>query len=162
MSVWLKYIHVLAALTFFLAHGASASMAFRIKKERDLARIRAMLDLSGASFAVFGLSLLVLLAAGIAGGFVGHWWKFGWIWVSLGLFLAISIWMGIYSRRVYHPLRKAAGMPYMEGNKEMPAVERASDAEIAALLEGTNPALVAGVSYGLLAVILWLMIFKPF
>ena len=162
MYNWLVFLHVLAALTFFLAHGASASMAFRLKKERELARIQAMLDLSGTSFAVFGISLLALLIAGIVAGFVGHWWKFGWIWVSLGLFLAVAIWMGIYGRRLYQPLRKAAGMPYMEGNKEMPAVEPASEAEIATLLDGTKPALLAGVSYGLIAATVWLMIFKPF
>lgn len=162
MYNWLVFIHVLAALTFFLAHGASASMAFQLKKERELARIRAMLDLSGTSFAVFGTSLLVLLAAGVAAGFVGHWWRFGWIWVSLALFIAVSIWMGIYSRRVYSPLRKAAGMSYMEGNKEMPPVEPASETEIAALLDRSNPVLLAGVSYGLIAVTVWLMRFKPF
>ncbi|HLA06031.1 MAG TPA: hypothetical protein VJ022_01200 [Anaerolineales bacterium] len=33
-------------ITFFLAHGTSAAMAFKIRKERDFARIGAMLDLS--------------------------------------------------------------------------------------------------------------------
>ena len=38
---WLIFLHVLGALTFFLAHGASAAMAFKIRKERDFARIGA-------------------------------------------------------------------------------------------------------------------------
>jgi len=162
MYRWLVFIHVLAALTFFLAHGASAAVAFRLKKERELARIQAVLDASATSLNVFFISLLVLLVAGIAAGFVGHWWKFAWIWVSLGLFVAIAIWMGVYSGRSYRPLRKAAGMPYMDDSKQMPAVAPASEAEIAAILDRTNPVLLAGVSYGLTAVIVWLMMFKPF
>ena len=43
---WLIFLHVLSALTFFLTHGASAAMAFKVRKETDFARIRAMLDLS--------------------------------------------------------------------------------------------------------------------
>jgi len=162
MYTWLKFIHVLAALTFFLAHGASAAVAFRLKKERDLARIQAVLDASATSLNVFFISLLVLLAAGIAAGFVGRWWRFGWIWMSIGLFMAIAIWMGVYSGRSYRPLRKAAGMPYMDGSKQMPAVAPASEAEITEILDRTNPVLLAGVSYGLTAVIVWLMMFKPF
>lgn len=162
MYNWLVFIHVLAALTFFLAHGASAAAAFRLKKEREIARIQVLLDASGASLGVMGIAFLLLLAAGVAAGFVGHWWRFGWIWVALVLFLGITIWMTIYSRRAYSPLRKAVGQPYMEGNKAQPAVEPASEAEIAAVLDQTNPVLLTGVSYGLTAVILWLMMFKPF
>src|SRR3989304_4380836 len=43
---WLIFLHVLAALTFFLAHGTSAAMAFKIRKETDFTRIGAILDLS--------------------------------------------------------------------------------------------------------------------
>ncbi len=43
---WLVFLHVLSAITFFLAHGTSATMAFQVRKETDFPRIRAMLDLS--------------------------------------------------------------------------------------------------------------------
>jgi hypothetical protein len=162
MYQWLVFVHVLAALTFMLAHGASAAVAFRLKQEKEQARIQALLDASGTTLGVMGVSFLVLLAAGVAAGFIGDWWRFGWIWLSLGLFLGITVWMSIYSRPHYSPLRKAVGLPYMEGNKPMPAVARASDAEIAAIIEKTNPVLLAAISYGLMAVILWLMMFKPF
>ena len=41
---WLIFLHVLSAITFFLAHGASAAMAFRVRKETDFARIRALVN----------------------------------------------------------------------------------------------------------------------
>ena len=43
---WIVPFHVLSVITFFLAHGAGAAMAFRIRKETSLERMRAMLDLS--------------------------------------------------------------------------------------------------------------------
>ncbi len=47
---WIVFVHVGAALVFMLAHGASASVAFRLRRERDVARLSALLDLSGASY----------------------------------------------------------------------------------------------------------------
>jgi hypothetical protein len=46
---WLVFIHVLLALTFFLAHGAAPAMVFKVCFETDFARIRAMLDLTVSS-----------------------------------------------------------------------------------------------------------------
>jgi hypothetical protein len=37
---WLVFLHILAAITFFLVHGTSAAMAFQVRKERDFSRIR--------------------------------------------------------------------------------------------------------------------------
>ena len=39
---WLIFLHILSALTFFMAHGTSAAMAFKVRRETDFARIRAM------------------------------------------------------------------------------------------------------------------------
>lgn len=49
---WLIFLHILTALTFFLAHGTSVAMAFQIRKETDFARMRAMLDLSASTIGV--------------------------------------------------------------------------------------------------------------
>lgn len=57
---WLIFLHVLSAITFFLAHGASAAMAFRVRKETDFARIRALLDLSWSTMILMGVSFLIM------------------------------------------------------------------------------------------------------
>ena len=46
---WLTLIHILGALGFMLAHGVAAVAAFRLRREREAERIRAILDLSAAS-----------------------------------------------------------------------------------------------------------------
>jgi hypothetical protein len=159
---WIVFLHVLAGFTFFMSHGASASMAFRLRQEHKLERIRALLDLSGYTIMTMFLSLLVLLVAGIVAGFVGKWWNRGWIWAALILSVAIVVLMYRYSRQYYAPVRKAVGLPYWEGNKEHPAVDPASGEEIAALIAATRPVRLAVIGYGGLALILWLMMFKPF
>lgn len=159
---WLKFIHVLAGFTFMLGHGTSVALSFRLKQEKDMTRIQAMLDLSGIMWVVMILSLLVLLIVGVITGFMGHWWTEIWIWVSLGLSLIITIWMFTIGQGTYHPIRKAFGMPYMARGQEMEPGEPLSEEERSALIEKTNPWLMLVVGYGGFAVILWLMMFKPF
>src|SRR5262249_23247661 len=90
MYQWLVFSHVLRVFGFRLAPGASAAVAFKLRGEREIARVRALLDLSRGAAAVGNVSLLVLLAAGIAAGFGGGWWGRGWIWAALGLLVLIS------------------------------------------------------------------------
>jgi hypothetical protein len=159
---WLKYIHVLAGFTFMMGHGTSVALSFRLKQEKDMTRIQAMLDLSGIMWVVMVLSLLVLLIVGVITGFMGNWWSEIWIWVSLGLSLVITIWMFMIGQGTYHPIRKAFGMPYMARGREMEAGEPLSEEERSALIEKTNPWLMLVVGYGGFVIILWLMMFKPF
>jgi len=50
----------------------------------------------------------------------------------------------------------------MQGNKEYPAEPSSSPEAVAALLKKINPTQWVVVGYGIPAVVLWLMIFKPF
>jgi hypothetical protein len=76
MYPWIVFLHVAGGFGFVLAHGASASVAFALRRERNLERIRALLDLCSNSFNVMYFSLLVLLVAEIVAGF-----KQNWLWV---------------------------------------------------------------------------------
>ena len=78
---WLIFVHVLAALTLFLAHGTSAAMAFQVRKEKDFARIRALLDLSESTMIVMGVSFLIMGLTGLNLPFVIHIWNRGYIWL---------------------------------------------------------------------------------
>lgn len=162
LYLWLKFLHVLAGFTFMMSHGTSIVLSFRLKKEREMARVQAMLDLSANMWLVMIVSLLVLLVAGIINAFIGNWWSFGWIWVSLLLSLGITVWMFFVGQGTYHPIRKAFGMPYMARGKENPAQEPLSEDERNDLIARTRPWLMLFVAYGGFTIILWLMIFKPF
>jgi hypothetical protein len=159
--LWLKFIHVIAAVTFMVAHGTSIAISFRLKHEKDVARIKALLDLSSTMWVATMLSLLVLLIIGIVLGFMGGWWSQTWIWASIVLLLVITFWMFYIGQRTYHPLRKALGLPYQAGGKEMPAEKPAPVEESFALIANTRPGLMLLIGYGGFVLIIWLMMFKP-
>lgn len=162
LYLWLKFLHVLAALTFFMSHGTSIVFAFRLRREKDLARIQAMFDMSSHMWLVMILSLLGILVIGVVISFMGDWWTRGWVWVSLVLSLGVTIWMFVLGQGTYHPMRKAFGLPYLQGGKDMPAEEPISEDERAALVAKTRPWEMLVIAYGGFVVILWLMMFKPF
>jgi hypothetical protein len=158
----LVFVHVLAAFLYMFAHGASGLAAYRMRSETLLERIRALLDLSAYSFTLMYVSLLVMVLAGVALGFLGHWWGAGWIWAALITLVVMLVVMGILASGHFHRLRKAVGLPYREGNKEHPAIDPAPEAEIRALLTSGRPHLLALVGIGGWALILYFMVFKPF
>ena len=159
---WLVFLHVLAALTFFLAHGTSAAMAFKIRKERDFARIGAMLDLSWSTMVLMGVSFLVMALTGLILPFLVRIWNKGYIWASIVLMLFVFIYMAMFNETRYKQLRRLVGLPYMKGSKQLPAEPPSSPEEVTALLDKTSPTGLLVVGYVIPAVVLWLMIFKPF
>ena len=159
---WLVFLHVLSAITFFLAHGAAAAMVFKIRSETDFTRIRAMLDLAVSTFQAYMLSFLIMGLTGLIMPFMIHIWNKVYIWLSIVLILFVAVWMGLVNEKQIKQLRRLVGLPYMKGNKEYPAEPPSSPEEVAALLKKINPTQWAMVGYGIPAIVLWLMIFKPF
>ena len=159
---WLLFLHVLSALTFFLAHGTSAAMAFRVRKETDFVRIRAMLDLSDSTLEIMFLSFLLMGLTGVILPFPLHLWNKGWVWLSLVLLIFVFIWMVWMNERAYKTLRKLVGAPYRTGSKEYPAVTPSSQEEVATHLKKMGVTGLIVIGYIIPALVLWLMIFKPF
>ncbi|MBP9502906.1 MAG: hypothetical protein KBF17_12165 [Candidatus Promineofilum sp.] len=164
MYEWLVYIHVLATFAFLLTHGVSSVVSLRLRRQRDPAVARAWLELnaSGSVIAVLYGSLLILLISGVINGFMGKWWGQWWIWVSLILLILIIVAMGLIGSRHYSKIRKALGMPYFDGRKGHPAEPPAPDEEIVVLLANSPAITLTVIGFGGIAVILWLMMFKPF
>jgi len=162
LATWIKFIHVLAGFMFLLGHGASVFVAFQLKKTRDLERMKVLMDVSAAGWPVMMLSLLVLLLAGIVSGFlIGAWGRL-WIWVALVLLIIITGWMFSLGGTIYHPLRKMLGMEYMIQGKPQPVEKQRPQNEILNLVTATKPREMLYIGLGGYALIIWLMIFKPF
>jgi hypothetical protein len=164
MYQWLVFTHVLGVFGFLLAHGASAAVAFKVRGESDVARVRALLELSRGASAVGNVSLLVLLAAGIAAGFVGGWWGEGWIWAALCLLVLISFAMTVVGSRPLGRVRTLLGETGRRGTKLDPNTSPAipTDHQLASALAAVKPWVLTAIGGGGLAAILWLMMFKPF
>lgn len=160
---WVKFVHVLAVLGFLAAHGVSVSVAFKLRGERDRERVRALLDLSKAYLNAMYASLGVLILAGVVAGIQGGWFTRSlWIWLGLVLLFGIMVAMYYLGTSHFNELRKAVGLPYAIGSRPQSAIEPVTDDELAALLENGQPWALAGIGFGGIAVIAFLMMFKPF
>jgi hypothetical protein len=159
---WLIFVHILGAITFFLAHGTSAAMAYQIRKETDFNRIRALLDISWSTVTIALVSFVIMGLTGLILPFIIHLWGRVYIWLSIVLMLVVFFYMAMFNETHYKELRRLVGLPYMKGNKRLPAEPPASPEEVAALLKKTSPTSLVVVGYGIPAIVLWLMVFKPF
>ena len=102
---WLVFLHILSAITFFLAHGTSAAMAFQVRKETDFTRIRALLDLSWSTMILMGISFLMMGLTGIILPFLFQIWNKLYIWLSIVLMLFVFIYMAMYNETHFKKLR---------------------------------------------------------
>lgn len=158
---WIVFLHVAGAFMFVAGHGVSMFVAFQLRKERDRARLAALLDLSGKSLAVAGIGLLVLFVSGIVAGIVlgsfGQWW----IWISLALLIAITGLMTPVGGSYFARIRVALGQRTRGLKPADPDPTPASDAELASLLISRAPENLLLLGAGGFLVILWLMKFRP-
>ena len=159
---WLVFLHTLSALLFFLAHGTSVAMTFQIRKERDFARIGALLDLSASTFKFMILSFLALGLTGLAMPFILKIWNQGWVWASVILMVVVIVQMGMMNDKRYKHLRRMIGQPYMIGGKHFPAEAPASQSEVEAHIQKLKVGELVGVGIVIPIIVLWLMVFKPF
>lgn len=155
---WIVLAHVLGAFGFVFAHGVSTFAAFRARSNPTRENVTACLELSGLSLGLMYPSLIILLLAGIAAGFIGAWWAHLWIWISLGILVVIIAVMYAYGTNYYVGIRKALGI----GGHPVPEGTGPTPEELAAMLSSPRPQVLAAVGgIGLLAIIT-LMVLKPF
>ena len=159
---WIVLLHIVGAFVFVASHGVAIWMSMQISRERDRTRIAALLDLSSASIGSLYIGLLLLLVGGIWAGLVGDWFKFGWIWLALGLLVAITVLMYLIATPFFSKLRAALGQRTLQTKKTDPDPVPLSDGEIQAIAERAPVASLTAIGVGGLLVILWLMVVKPF
>jgi len=162
MYKWVVFLHILSVFGFLVSHGVSMNMAFALRRERDLERLRALLQLSTTSYTTMYPSLLLIVLTGILAGFQGHWWGKGWIWAALIVLIVVVSAMYPMGSMVYGAAKNAVGLPSMQGGKAVPSGTSKSLEEIDSILKKANPIALAAVGYGGLAVLAFLMVFKPF
>jgi uncharacterized membrane protein len=159
---WIIFLHVVGAFMFVAGHGVSMFVAFQVKRERDRAKLGALLDLSGWSLGLAGIGLLILLVAGILAGIVLNSWDKSWIWISLGLFIVITLLMTPIGSAYFTSARRAIGQRTRGLKAGDPDPVPVNDAELAAILDSPRPRLLLTIGGVGFLVILWLMMFKPF
>jgi uncharacterized membrane protein len=145
-----RFLHLLGAFGFIAAHGATAAVTFKLRHERDPARVRSYLDLSRSTRGLMYGSFLLLLGAGVALGFEVGWWRTGWIWTSLVL---LAILFG-----AAFPL----ALPYFRAIREVVEREPVDEKRLTELLASPRGLVLAWVETVGIVAIIYLMVFKPF
>jgi hypothetical protein len=159
---WIVVVHVLGVFLFLGAHGVSAAVLLRVRRERDPAALRTLLELSRRSVNVMSAGFLIWFLSGIVAGFSGNWWTSNrwWIWVSLVLAIVITGLMTPMGRFYLDRVRTAIGIDPKTG-AQIPGAQLDPVAIETAIKSGM-PTLVASIGIAGLAVLGWLMVAKPF
>lgn len=152
---WWKFLHVASVIAFVMFHGVSMFAALRVRKERDRAKIAAILQLSGSSLMGMYVSLAALVVFGVIAGIQGAWWNDGWFWIAVGLLVVTVGEMSAVARPYYERVKEAIEV-------RPSGVPRRSDEELEEIMRSPIGLWNAAFGLAVLAVIAWLMIFKPF
>jgi hypothetical protein len=152
---WWKFLHVAGVIAFVMFHGVSMMVALQLRRERDRGRIATMTQLSGSSLRGMYVALLWLVVFGVIAGIQGEWWNDGWFWISVGLLVVAIAEMSAVARPYYERVKEAIEV-------RPSGVPRRSDEELDEILRSPIGLWNTVFGIGVLAVIAWLMIFKPF
>lgn len=156
----LRFLHVAGVLLLLLGHGASMLALFRVKREKDAARIGALLDLSRAGAPLLWAAVAIVAVTGALLATLRHLWGAYWVWSSSIIFAAVVAAGYFWGTIPLNAVRRAAGLPYRDGGRQRPA--RAPDhASLSMARHALAPWRIALVAVGALFLILWLMMFRP-
>lgn len=156
------FAHILGVFLFLLAHGVSAAVVLRLRSEREPVAVRTLLNLSRRSMTVMLIGFLVWFFGGVVAGFSGNFWTTGkyWIWASLAVAIVIVAVMTPMGRIYFNRVREAVGVDPKTGAVDASAT--VDPAALEAAIASGRPLLLAGIGVGGVAVLAWLMMFKPF
>jgi hypothetical protein len=147
-------VHVVGVLGFLATHGVSIWATFRIRSERDPARVDHLIQLSSSTIPAFYASTGVLLTGGIVAAFLGHWWGQRWLWVSIGVLVATSVAMFLLARPYFRRVGFVA-RAMSEGSQAV------TDEQFVSILRSGRPIQISVVGIAGLLLILFLMMYKP-
>lgn len=164
MSIYrlLVFVHVISGLLFVMAHGVSAMMMFAVSRERRLEKLCDYLEISRMAFLPAMRALDGVLISGVILTVWARWWQFGWIWASLVTFVGIGYVMGKYGAGYMNRVRRAIGIVSPKDLKKGVRPEIVPEPVLEQILREGQPKLVASVGLGGMAMIVLLMVVKPF
>lgn len=159
---WIVLAHVVLVIVAFGAHGVSAFAMFSARRETDRGRLGAILDLSGSSLSLAGFGLLAAVLLGIVAAVIGGHFGRLWPWASIVVVVLVFIAMTPMGAGPMGEVRKALGQRVRGDKDGDPPRQPASDADLAAAQARLRPELVGAIGLVGLAMLVWLMEFKPF
>ena len=107
---WLVFVHIFGVLLFAFGHGTSSVVAFKVRGERERARIAALLEVSQVSTGVMYVGLLVLLGVQMAVGETQYrnglpWWL---VLIHVTVAACVFAWTVGLVARLWRPVARNA------------------------------------------------------
>ena len=151
---WWVFAHLLGVFGFLAAHGVSMTVGFRLRKERDPAKVVELVQLSSSSTRWFYGSFLLVVAGGIGAATDAGLWSQFWVGASVAVLVVVTgVMLSVgkpYYRKVGVVARAKAG-----GSKAV------TEAQFDDLLRSKRSGVMIWVGVLGLAGLLYLMLFKP-
>jgi plastocyanin len=155
---WWVFVHLAGVFVFLALHGVSIWVTVRLRTERDPRRVSELIQLSSSTIQPFYWSLGLLVAAGVVAGFVGHLWSHlstsAFMWAALIVLILTSVAM----TRIASPYYRRVGLVARAKAEGETAV---TDEQLDQVLRSSPSTWVMAIGAVALAVILYLMLFKP-
>jgi hypothetical protein len=151
---WLKFLHVAAVLALLGTHGVSMTVLYAIRKERDRAKILAMIGVSGQSIVPMYVSIGAVVVFGVLLWLKVYSLSTYWLWLSIAILIATIGLMTATARPYFARVKEACQL-------RPSGVPRVSDEELGEVLRSSRAHLITAIGVIGLAAILYLMIFKP-
>lgn len=161
MERWVLYLHLLSVLLFMLAHGVHVQVMWRLRTtddpDKSLTLFESLPDLLVMRVLLAGVVVTGFVSAFLIPAFFGQWW----MWISLAILLGITLVMRRWGGAYYGVVEDAATRA-IEARRAPDADGSAVAARFATERATWHFAGVSAIGIGGVAVILWLMVFKPF
>jgi hypothetical protein len=154
-DLWV-FLHILFVALFLLFHGVQVWALFALEPALpDREKVFDRAEQSRMVSTPMYVALVLLVLFGVIAGIDGRWFSRGWwLWGAIGVLLVTSGFMsaiaGPYMKKV-----RAATTRWADGSYPMP------DDQLEALLRGPQPRIISVVGVAGLAILLWLMVYKP-
>ncbi|MFP3854965.1 MAG: DUF2269 family protein [Anaerolineales bacterium] len=161
MYRWLVFLHVASSFLFMMTHGATAAVMFRLRAEVSQDSLFSLIKIRRWAEIPFSIATAVMFLSGIALAIIGGWWRTGWIWSSLAIFVLITVAMATLGRRYLDGVAAhVAG--FASGDARDSIADPANAFDISEAASAGRPVLLGSIGIIGILVILWLMMFKPF
>jgi len=147
-------LHLVGVFGLLAAHGVSMTASFRLRRERDPAKVNDLIQLSASSSRWFYVSLAALGLGGVVAGFVGHWWSQAWMGLSVVVLVIVMVVMYAMAKPFYRKVGVIA-------RAKAGGSQAVTDQEFDTLLRSRTPDIVTLVGIVGLVALIYLMLFKP-
>jgi hypothetical protein len=158
MYTWVVYLHVTVIFIFLMQHAAEIFVTFKLREQKEpegvFATYAFMLDNNSRNLRI---TYSLIIVTGMAAGFISTWWRQGWMWTALGVMIMIWIIMSRVGSNYLYAV-DAITDHALKNKDDTSAIDKFRS-ELKARRE---PELLTITSVIGGAIILWLMMFKPF